>query len=189
MSTFTSGMNEMRKQHSGEISVLTNGMDEMRKQHSGEIYEMRKQHSGEIYEMRKQHSGEISVLTNGMDEMRKLHSGEISVLTNGMDEMRKQHSGEISELTAGMYRNFGHTQEKLEELKKTHAFELQAMRFAADSTMRVLRRDLENSIDILRTANTDLTLQVSNLTAQVAALQIENAGLRRALNRMGGIGA
>ena len=77
----------------------------------------------------------------------------------------------------------------MEESKKPHALELQAMRFAADSTMRVLRRNLENSIDILRTANTNPTLQVTNLTTQVAALQTEKTGLRRALNRIGGIGA
>ena len=172
MSTFTSGMsaltveiNEMRKQRSvdsQEISVLTVEINEMRKQRSVD-------------------SQEINVLTVEINEMRRqrsVDSQEISVLAAGMEEMRSNN-----------FINVAHTQERLEEAKKTHALELQAMRFAADSTMRVLRRDLENSIDILRTANTNLTLQVTNLTTQVAALHTENTGLRMALNRIGGIGA
>ena len=84
-----------------------------------------------------------------------------------MDEVRKQ----TSELISGNFRNFSQIgRSKEDACSRTPS--------NADSTMRVLRRDLENSIDILRTANT-----------QMAALQTENTGLRRALNRIGGIGA
>ena len=160
MISFTASMNDLRQE-----------MNEMRRQHSAEINEMRRQHSAEINEMRREHSSEIN-------------------------EMRREHSAEIQELISDNFSNFAQSQEKLEESKRTHASELQAMRFAADSTTRVLRQDLENSNEVLRTANSDLTVQVENLTVQVTnltvlvtALQTENASLRMAINRRGGIGA
>ena len=123
-------------------------------------------------------------LRQEMNEMRRQHSAEIN-------EMRREHAAEIQELISDNFRNFAQSQEKLEESKRTHASELQAMRYAADSTTRVLRQDLENSNEVLRTANSELTVQVqvTNLTVLVTALQTENASLRMAINRRGGIGA
>ena len=160
-------MDAMMISFTASMNDLRQEMNEMRRQHSAEINEMRRQHSAEINEMRREHSAEIN-------------------------EMRREHSAEIQELISDNFSNFAQSQEKLEESKRTHASELQAMRFAADSTTRVLRQDLE----VLRTANSDLTVQVENLTVQVTnltvlvtALQTENASLRMAINRRGGIGA
>lgn len=158
------------------MSMFNSSMNEMRRQHSTEIQEMRREHSVIIQDMRREHSLTIQ-------EVRREHSAEIQLL--------KQ---QVSELVNDNFRSLSQNQEGLEEAKKTHASELNSMRFTADSNN--VTRMLENVNEVLRTAHIDLTVRVENLTTQVAnltalvkVLENENAEVRMAINRGCGVGA